>query len=66
MAVIIITSNRAKITAMDVLRKKKPKAIYRLFSFKSNPFLFDWISHLLHDNDISSRVIFAILILLVV
>lgn len=40
-AIIIITPNRAKLTAMGVYRKKKPKAIYRLFSFKSNSFLFN-------------------------
>lgn len=48
------------------LERKTKSYICRLFSFKSNSFLFNWIAHLLHDNDISSRVIFALLILLVV
>lgn len=40
-AIITITPNRANLTVMDVFRKKKVKAIYRQFSFKSNSFLFN-------------------------
>lgn len=50
MAVIIITSNRAKITAMDVFRKKKPKAIYIDYFLLNQIHFFSTESHIYYTT----------------